>query len=154
MTKATAIKELEVKVQSGITWLNKEKPGWHKGIDLKILDLSDSNTCVCGQVFGNYVSTVLGADRKMTPIKASARGFDLQTSQESKSKYFNFDNLQVIWYREISKLQNPPKPKPKAKPKAIKSPIKMKMVAVMPEESVSPAQVKKLSAELVKAKNL
>jgi hypothetical protein len=51
-------REVEVEtlspVERGIRWLDKEHPGWHKKIDLRILDLNQCRKCVLGQLFGDF----------------------------------------------------------------------------------------------------
>lgn len=42
------------RVRAGIAFLNVVKPGWKKEIDLKRLDLSSGNTCMIGELYGDY----------------------------------------------------------------------------------------------------
>ena len=53
MTKTTN-KELQNRIKAGIAFLNVVKPNWLKEIDLEKLDLSNGNTCIIGESFGNY----------------------------------------------------------------------------------------------------
>lgn len=45
---------LSLRVEAGAKWLDANRPGWLKGIDLDALDLNDCAQCVLGQTFGFY----------------------------------------------------------------------------------------------------
>lgn len=42
------------RVQRGIVFLDKQKPGWHCDINVDKIDMSHSDSCILGQLFGNY----------------------------------------------------------------------------------------------------
>lgn len=48
-------------IQKGIEFLNEVKPGWRDEIDPAVLDLADTTTCVCGQVFADHYTGGLEA---------------------------------------------------------------------------------------------
>lgn len=45
---------VEQRVANGMAWLDVNKPGWERRINLTTFDLTDPCLCVLGQVFGNY----------------------------------------------------------------------------------------------------
>lgn len=108
----TKTKELEKRVKRGVKWLNEVKPGWHKKIDLKTLNLKDAGVCVCGQLFEDFWQTIykddpdssfgLATKRKkiaMSHRTATKRGFVVK----GEGVYVN-DILTRIWFLEITKL--------------------------------------------------
>lgn len=38
-------------VAEGAVWLDNAKPGWERAVDVKVLDLTDPEFCILGQVF-------------------------------------------------------------------------------------------------------
>ncbi|SRR5258708_1979855 len=42
------------RVKAGAAFLSVIRPGWVKDIDLKKLDLSNANTCMIGELYGEY----------------------------------------------------------------------------------------------------
>ena len=48
------IPKAKKRIEAGIAYLNVVKPDWLKKIDLEELDLADGNTCVIGEVFGDF----------------------------------------------------------------------------------------------------
>lgn len=46
------------RVARGAAWLDANHSGWERKIDLSILDITDGDTCICGQVIpqGSYVN--------------------------------------------------------------------------------------------------
>lgn len=40
------------RVYKGMQWLDKDRPGWEKKINLRTLNLKDQRTCVLGQLYG------------------------------------------------------------------------------------------------------
>lgn len=42
---------IEQRVANGARWLDENFPGWEKRINIKTLDLSYGEDCICGQVF-------------------------------------------------------------------------------------------------------
>ena len=61
------------KIDAGVAWLDKRKPGWRTEIDLKTLDVSDCDYCVLGQVFGHYADGLAFASRKKDSSTASSK---------------------------------------------------------------------------------
>ncbi len=47
------------KVQKGVAWLDETQPGWYNRIALDELRLESSRHCICGQLFGDYMSRPL-----------------------------------------------------------------------------------------------
>lgn len=85
----------EKRVDKGIAWLDKNKPGWVDIIDLKMLDVGHKRVCITGQLFGDYFSKFLDKGI-MTPDQAIKHGFN-----ESLLVARNFDLLTAVWYYKI-----------------------------------------------------
>lgn len=45
---------LRSRVNAGAAKLDRERPGWHKEINLDVLDISDCYRCILGQLWGFY----------------------------------------------------------------------------------------------------
>ena len=93
MTKEQMYKN---RVKKGIAWLNRKKPGWYKKIKITELQMYDTKTCICGQLFGSY-SFVYA--QGLAPGQTIDFGFNLAGTAR------NFDLLEKIWIQEIRKLR-------------------------------------------------
>ena len=51
--------EVNVRVRNGARWLDENFPGWVDRIDLETLNLSNGESCICGQVFAPHSSKTL-----------------------------------------------------------------------------------------------
>lgn len=45
----------ETRCRQGALLLDTRNPGWADQINLEALNMADTNSCVCGQVFGGYM---------------------------------------------------------------------------------------------------
>lgn len=45
---------LRERARRGAAWLDSTMPGWHRRISTETLDIEDTNTCIIGQLFGDY----------------------------------------------------------------------------------------------------
>lgn len=48
------------RVKAGARWLDECFPGWESRINLKTLELSNSSSCICGQVFQEEARKISG----------------------------------------------------------------------------------------------
>lgn len=103
MTIAKTVIEYDKRVDRGIKWLNKNKPGWLTKINLKKLDLGDINVCVVGQTFKETFGEVVDDDNgKMTDDQAISRGFmETDNSNYDEDSSDNYDLLTAIWFEKI-----------------------------------------------------
>lgn len=68
------------RVARGARWLDCEFPGWERKVDVAILDISDPDRCVCGQVIpldditGTY-GYGKACDMLSTPARTYGYGF-------------------------------------------------------------------------------
>ncbi len=81
---------------AGIAFLNVVNPKWVKKIDLKKLDLSSTNTCVIGEVFGNYHDGINKMD--LDSSQAETLGFYLQEDND-------YGLLTKTWKSVIQKIK-------------------------------------------------
>lgn len=60
---------IEDRVARGAALLDQMQPGWENDVDLSRLDIGLCNTCIVGQLFGNYNDVVVDAfDRRYRGI--------------------------------------------------------------------------------------
>lgn len=45
--------ELHRNVMNGVEYLDQHRPGWHRDIDLLVLNQNSVDDCILGQLFGN-----------------------------------------------------------------------------------------------------
>lgn len=115
--KKLTVKELVKRVEKGIKWLNKHKKGWYKDIDLNILDLSQEDVCVVGQLYESFwkgkISTLryISYDFKtlsngMTTKEGEKCGFFLEDAYARVDGQTGYDTLTRIWWLEIVELRS------------------------------------------------
>lgn len=51
----TLEQEINEAVAKGATWLDEHYPNWWKAVDLAVLDVSQCDRCVLGQVYTGYI---------------------------------------------------------------------------------------------------
>lgn len=104
------------RIERGIKWLNKNKPGWLKKINLKLLDLSDGDKCVLGQAYKDFWAKV--AEEGETPAKgqinflrAVALGFAVDKDDfgpeydYSEEETASYDLLTAMWFSRLTALR-------------------------------------------------
>lgn len=95
------------RVQAGIKWLNANAPQkkeWHKSIDLQTLNLSQGNTCVCGQVFEQMADGWANGYSYVTDRLESEKRGNLGFSEVNEVSE-NYDLLTATWYEAIKELR-------------------------------------------------
>lgn len=60
---------------AGAAWLDQHEPGWVNLIDLGELDLGECESCILGQLVGDFEDAV--QRHQLVPLTAVALGFDL-----------------------------------------------------------------------------
>jgi hypothetical protein len=98
----TVKRQLQATVASGCAWLDVVAPGWHRNIDLRLLDLSDMCLCVIGQLVGEYLTDAVGVvdeDESSDEAGAARLGFT------DVKKIWDYDELTKEWARVIRKRQ-------------------------------------------------
>lgn len=85
-------KKLAACVKRGALFMDKQYPGWHKSIDISILDIGCSDDCILGQIFGNYAYGV--------------RYYKLSTMREFEFGFFSYsyESMEILtqhWRAEI-----------------------------------------------------
>ena len=98
MTKKE-IKIIEKRVDRGIKWLDKNKPGWQNRIVFKRLRMSSDSTCICGQLFGSFSESPFG-DHNKDNLSISL-GF--YTPPPTDYQYYS--ELGEIWKRKIRAIR-------------------------------------------------
>ncbi len=95
------------RIDKGIEWLddNIGRKQWLKKVDWRILDLSNSETCMLGQAFGDFWNKVRNDDdndsKKMSQKKSSTLGFLLDKNRMEDESY---DLLSRCWIIKLMKL--------------------------------------------------
>ncbi len=89
---------LKNRVEAGAKFLDVMSPGWEKKIDLSVLDLGLPNTCVLGEIFGNYEDgkDALGIE------EAAAEGLGFQVSGDGVGSAYT--RLTNVWKEFIKNL--------------------------------------------------
>ena len=123
--------ELQAAVSRGIAHLDTVTPDWWRRVEIAVLNLSASETCVLGQVYmadymkdynspayGPYMWALYHVLPRSTQKMSSYLGFDAELDPITYRRDFKeFDVLQELWEAEIIKRQeadrvsNPPKSK-------------------------------------------
>lgn len=98
MTIAQTVAAYDKRVDRGIAWLNKNKPGWLKKINVAKLNLANYNVCILGQSYKNYWNIVTDENDGLTEEQAEKMGFhDLDGE---------YDLLTAIWYEKIKCMRS------------------------------------------------
>lgn len=108
MKKADKLKELRARIEKGVKLLDKKvgRKKWLKKIDLKILDVSNVDVCICGQVFTSYMEAIqnggeLGfTEEQFQKDEEISYGFSLDLDDK-----IDFDTLTSLWYIKIVDLK-------------------------------------------------
>lgn len=92
-------------VQKGAAWLDEYEPGWVQKIIPEDLDLSSTEVCICGQVFGDY------AQRPHAVYEAFEYGFcndnqidDFFRGEDSGNAIYGLSQLVNMSYAALDRL--------------------------------------------------
>ena len=88
-----------IRVRAGIAFLNAVNPNWKKKIKLGRLDLSNSRTCVIGEVYGSYYDGMEEVGIEGDSDVAIVLGF-----KEIESFDTNYPLLTKVWKQELRKI--------------------------------------------------
>ena len=88
------IKSIEKRVNAGVRWLDKNRKGWLGRINLRKLDLGNRDTCIIGELDGDYSDTFSGEKEE----KAIKLGFNTENDKE-------FSVLTQVWFKKIIDLR-------------------------------------------------
>jgi hypothetical protein len=80
------------RARRGAAWLDQTMPGWFQKVDPISLDIGGSNTCVIGQLYGDYNKWV----DKVSADFARRHGFYVTHVKDK-----NWDKQQKAWIDEI-----------------------------------------------------
>lgn len=95
----TKIEDMISAVRLGMKWLDRNKKGWDKKINLRKLDLGDGNVCITGQLYGDFWDEFIKKD-EMTEADSIRHGFYL-LSDEGENMSRGYDALTSIWFYEL-----------------------------------------------------
>lgn len=85
-------KYMAERAKLGAEYLDKADPGWFLRIDTYNLDISGNNSCVTGQLYGDFNDWCVGKSFNFLV----SRGFYVNKLKES-----NWSKLTYAWYKEI-----------------------------------------------------
>ena len=95
--------ELEQRIERGCAWLNENRPGWERMIDLGTTDIRRGSRCVLYQVFGSYIGGGVigcGTDNEDTRAEWSRdHGF--------LTRYHEDHIANTLWTSAILALRSP-----------------------------------------------
>jgi hypothetical protein len=91
MLSPSAKKDYTHRIRVATGWLDENHPGWHEKIDIKKLDLSNPDSCICGQVFDDPYSWEMISPR--ISLETGVPMFGMFSSRK----------VERIWIKEIEK---------------------------------------------------
>lgn len=107
ITSRTSLKNtariLSKRIEKGVKFLDKVKgKNWIRNIDLKKLNLEDTNVCVCGQLFIDYWEA---ENKHFESNKDIAAIYGFNSYQFDYDEEIFFDILTNLWYCRILSLR-------------------------------------------------
>ena len=93
------------RVQNGINFLDKERPGWYDAIDLDQLNMTHTYLCIVGQVYGDRdpTFTLFSFYKIIGDYKnAVEMGFDTGGTDEAYSELENEWKNRITQIREAN----------------------------------------------------
>lgn len=91
-------------VQKGVAWLDEKYPDWVTKIVGETLDLSSTDYCICGQMFGDYAyrpNFVHGAQDFGFNTREDVEEMFQNTLDGSTIMLMSYQTLDVLWQDEI-----------------------------------------------------
>ncbi len=98
-------------VDAGVAVLDQKNPGWRGQVDLDILDMHNTRSCVLGQLYGSYwdgleVLTGLHWLDNGSQIRAWAIGHGLQVRpsdfDDMGAMHRDYEELNRLWGEKIA----------------------------------------------------
>ena len=71
------VNDLRSNVELGARMLDKQRPGWHRNIDVDALDQRSTRNCVLGQTFGDYYDGITSLYGETEASEACLAGFTI-----------------------------------------------------------------------------
>lgn len=90
---------VEQRVTRGMHLLDKDRPGWHRRINLGSLNIARSDSCALGQTYGSYGAGMV--DLRITTPEAIDHGFQVPRLTLPGNMRDEFDALTEEWRRQI-----------------------------------------------------
>jgi hypothetical protein len=90
-------KELDRRVEKDVRYMNRKHKGWLESINIGALDLSNADTCIIGEVVGDYYEEFKKADDAIAVRNGLALEEDHQTDEM-------FAVLTWAWVKKIAEL--------------------------------------------------
>jgi hypothetical protein len=102
------VSEMAFRVSEGAKWMDRHRPGWFETLDIELLDISECDVCVLGQICGGF-SEVVPPDGTYSSRGyrwAAAHGFavffDRYRMEDTMTAY---DALRENWITEVLSRQ-------------------------------------------------
>lgn len=101
---------IEQRVSNGVALLDEHKPGWRDLVNVYTLDMESTESCILGQVFGEYIkgASALGigsAECYNATEVQSSYGFDISPDEYQKDitiQQLIFMELEEEWIARIT----------------------------------------------------
>lgn len=99
------VASMRKRIEAGVKWLDTqfEREDWLDKLDVVNLSLGNTDTCVCGQIFGEYMSDMFGYKKGGEEIQGHTLGFDVN-SEETDIDY-SYDLLTYLWAKKVVALK-------------------------------------------------
>jgi len=94
------VNDLRSNVELGARMLDKQRPGWHRNIDVDVLDQRSTRNCVLGQTFGDYYDGITSLYGETEASEACLAGFTIDPFT-TYPRGEVWDALNKTWKAEI-----------------------------------------------------
>lgn len=92
---------IKCRVESGAEYLDHKEPGWYKKIKLEKLHMEEPNSCILGQLHGNFDEAVDKIYNMNTAAYVLGFHADADGSYNPDDSYYK--KLTAAWKSEIKK---------------------------------------------------
>jgi hypothetical protein len=113
MPSEAYLESVKARVTKGATFLDEERPGWYRDIDLSNLDMNDPMNCVLGQLEGEFTrgtDVLFEVNGGSKTEQAINHGFDGSlVPHTGESRHDEYKWLDDFWFSEIYARRHPGK---------------------------------------------
>ena len=99
-------KDYTSRINEGIAWLDLNNPSWLKKINVELLNLQGTSTCILGQAYKDFWESESNAavSGGLSVAGSNRLAFSLigEVDDDGDSKY---DILTMLWYEKLVRLR-------------------------------------------------
>lgn len=101
----STVEMLKKEVEVGAAWMDENRPGWHKRMNIQELDMSKGDRCILGQEYQSFLGSMReilpGMDADVQNIWAERHGF-LSNDADAIQRFWEYRILTDIWIEVIN----------------------------------------------------